>query len=533
MRQKWGRVGMGQAFSIAAAMAALAASACGAGAGEGSRATQLASSGATPAPHEEPPSSSPPATEAALPVVSDEASPAPADAEDDAAPRLYAFDGFEKIFQKPDTKSPLIGLVHAGQSVKLTGAGEVLKGPGVGVCKGGFYAVVPRGFVCTGLHSTPDRHDARFRAAREVLPDTSKAMPFRVGVMIRDAPQYRRIPTPDEQRKLEPELDKHLAAFAAGTLPLPKDAVGSLDTKKAGVGPSRAFSDYLALAKPALTDAEPAFEGRKMAFTRELDAEGRTFLVTPDLTLVPKDKVRFVEASSLKGVALRDGEMKFPFGYTWIEDTAKLTRHRDGTFVETGDVYPRHSFVQLEGQLVRGKGGNYWKTADGSYVRNELVSVFKKRGARPSGVGAKDKWIEVRITWGTLVAYEGDEPVFATAISPGQDGVSQRAHGHTTKRGTYTVGWKLVAADMSGVEKSKPWAVDEVPFVSYYKDSYALHAAWWHDDFGRPKSHGCVNLAPADAQFMWRWVEPNLPDGWWAVAAFHPEVKGTTVVVSP
>jgi lipoprotein-anchoring transpeptidase ErfK/SrfK len=148
-------------------------------------------------------------------------------------------------------------------------------------------------------------------------------------------------------------------------------------------------------------------------------------------------------------------------------------------------------------------------------------------------VGKKDKWVDVRVTWGTLVAYEGDTPVYATAISPGQDGVTQRSHGHNTMRGTYNIGWKLVTADMAGVEKLKEWAVDEVPFVAYYKDSYALHGAWWHDDFGRPKSHGCVNLAPTDAKFLWSWMEPGMPEGWYAVAAFYPEVKGTTVVIRP
>jgi lipoprotein-anchoring transpeptidase ErfK/SrfK len=137
------------------------------------------------------------------------------------------------------------------------------------------------------------------------------------------------------------------------------------------------------------------------------------------------------------------------------------------------------------------------------------------------------------VTWGVLVAYEGDTPVYATAISPGQDGITQRAQGHTSKMGVYTIGWKLYSANMAGVEKKKPWAVDEVPFVAYYKDSFALHGAWWHDDFGRPKSHGCVNMAPADAQWMWRWLSPKMPEGWYAVAGYYPEVKGTTVEIRP
>ena len=122
-------------------------------------------------------------------------------------------------------------------------------------------------------------------------------------------------------------------------------------------------------------------------------------------------------------------------------------------------------------------------------------------------------------------------PVYVTAVSPGIDGILPREH--ATKRGQFTVGWKMLSADMAGDDKGKDWLVDEVPFVAYYKGNYALHGAFWHDDFGRPKSHGCVNLAPADAQFLFRWMDPVLPEGWYAAAAYHPYVKGTAIDVQP
>jgi leucyl aminopeptidase len=75
--------------------------------------------------------------------------------------------------------------------------------------------------------------------------------------------------------------------------------------------------------------------------------------------------------------------------------------------------------------------------------------------------------------------------------------------------------------------------VDEVPWVSYYKDSYALHGAWWHDEFGRPKSHGCVNLAPADARWLFSWMDPAMPEGWYAVTSYYPHVQGTAVDLRP
>jgi hypothetical protein len=514
MRQSLGRHGgpLGGLASIAIALAACATVEAGSGAKDlrGDVAANDAVIGVD----------GQPAVRAAAAITETEAAAAP------RAPSVCGVGTFEKIFQKPDTKSAPIGLIRAGQAVALAST-EPMKGPGVGHCKGGFYAVKPRGYVCVGQNSTLDAEDPRFLAAAEILPDPKRTMPFEVGTLVRAAPQYRRIPTPAEQRSSEPDLDKHVAGLKALA---EKEGI---DLAKAGQGPSPRIVKYLEVVKPPLKDADDAYEGRKMAFVGEFDAEGRTFLVTPDFTFVPKDKVKPAAAPKLVGVDLKKGEMKFPIGYTWIGDAAKLKKNQDGRYIETGEAWPRQTFIQLEGQLVMAKGGPYWKASDGSYVRNDQVTIFKQREGRPVGVGPKDKWVDVRITWGTLVAYEGDTPVYLTAISPGQDGVTERSQGHTTKRGTYSIGWKLISADMSGVEKMKEWAVDEVPFVAYYKDSYALHGAWWHDEFGRPKSHGCVNMAPADAQFLWKWMDPALPEGWYAVAAYYPEIKGTTVLLRP
>jgi hypothetical protein len=56
-----------------------------------------------------------------------------------------------------------------------------------------------------------------------------------------------------------------------------------------------------------------------------------------------------------------------------------------------------------------------------------------------------------------------------------------------------------------------------VPWVQYFSEGVALHAAFWHDEFGRARSHGCVNLSPRDAQRIFALTEPALPPGWDAI----------------
>ena len=80
------------------------------------------------------------------------------------------------------------------------------------------------------------------------------------------------------------------------------------------------------------------------------------------------------------------------------------------------------------------------------------------------------------------------------------------------------------------VASDGPYSIEDVPWIMYYSGSYALHGAFWHNNFGRTRSHGCTNLAPQDAKALFGWTEPRMPDNWHGVWA-TPERPGTRVVV--
>lgn len=71
----------------------------------------------------------------------------------------------------------------------------------------------------------------------------------------------------------------------------------------------------------------------------------------------------------------------------------------------------------------------------------------------------------------------------------------------------------------------------DVPYIQYFESGYALHAAYWHDVFGTPRSHGCVNLSPVDAHRVFMWTDPPVPEGWHAVNTGEEMGEGTTVIV--
>jgi hypothetical protein len=438
--------------------------------------------------------------------------------------RITAVSQIERITLKPDHKAPVLGIIRAGQSVRVKGDGPLREGA-LSRCAAGWYAVEPRGYVCPGSRSSVAAPDVRAKAALEALPGGPSVMGFRVGISI-GAPIYMRIPTKAEQRSTEPDLDAHLARDVP-----PDDAAGgAIDKTPAGSGPSEVLARYFEQVKGALVDKVGAFDGRKVAWTREFDAEGRTWLLTPDLGLIPKDKVRVKPVPTLTGVDLRDGQ-ELPLAFLWLDASPKHREDAAGNPRPTSEAWPRHSYVPVTGELLRKKTGNFLKARDGTYLRRDAVTVIHAADRRPKHVGPRDKWVGVRVTHGYLVAYEGDTPVYATAVSPGMAGVNRR--GHATHTGTYNVVWKFRSWQMTGEDRGKEWIVDEVPFVAFYKGNFGLHAAWWHNDFGRPKSHGCVNLPPAAAQALFSWIEPDLPEGWYGVASYYPEAKGTVIDIRP
>jgi len=132
---------------------------------------------------------------------------------------------------------------------------------------------------------------------------------------------------------------------------------------------------------------------------------------------------------------------------------------------------------------------------------------------------AGEKWIEVDLSAQSVTAWEGATPVMHFIVSTGLPGTP-------TVVGEFHIYQKLVATRMIGPGYDLP----NVPHTMYFYSGYALHGAYWHNNFGHPMSHGCVNLALPDAEKLFYWATPILPDGAWSVYA-TADNPGTLVVV--
>ncbi len=159
------------------------------------------------------------------------------------------------------------------------------------------------------------------------------------------------------------------------------------------------------------------------------------------------------------------------------------------------------------------------QTATPTYTPTPTSSPTPTVTSTPTATPTPERWIDVNLTTQTLIAYEGDTPVLQTLISSGNAL-------NPTVEGTFRIYLKLIKQTMSGPDYETP----DVPYVMYFHNAYSLHGAYWHNEFGRPRSHGCVNLPVETAKWLYYWSGPQVPEGWDNVHASDSN-PGSRVVV--
>ncbi|MCB0195835.1 MAG: L,D-transpeptidase [Anaerolineae bacterium] len=130
-----------------------------------------------------------------------------------------------------------------------------------------------------------------------------------------------------------------------------------------------------------------------------------------------------------------------------------------------------------------------------------------------------EKWIDVDISEQRVTAWEGNVPVLSFVSSTGLPDTP-------TVTGKFNIYWKLESTVMIGEDYYLP----EVPYTMYFYGGYALHGAYWHNNFGQPMSHGCVNLSSDNAKQIFEWADPIIPPGQTQVVSSFDN-PGTVVVV--
>jgi len=130
-----------------------------------------------------------------------------------------------------------------------------------------------------------------------------------------------------------------------------------------------------------------------------------------------------------------------------------------------------------------------------TFVSNDPAAL----AMRPAGLSPGEKWIDVNLSTQTLVAFEGAAPVFDSLVSTG-------LANHPTVTGQFRIWLRFASQDMNGYRLGYDYYLKGVPYVQYFYQDYALHGTFWHNNFGRPMSHGCVNLPTPAAEWLFNWA---------------------------
>lgn len=145
-------------------------------------------------------------------------------------------------------------------------------------------------------------------------------------------------------------------------------------------------------------------------------------------------------------------------------------------------------------------------------------------------VAWEDKRIEVSITDQTLKAYEGDQLVLHTLISSGIPSPGNTANGipTATPRGKFNISVKMPSKHMGDgklTDNIHAYELPGVPWVCFFEETgVAFHGTYWHHNYGRKMSHGCINMTVEQAKWLFRWALPETEAHIWEQRGYGTRV---------
>jgi hypothetical protein len=392
------------------------------------------------------------------------------------------------VYARPSYASRRLGYLRFGAKVKR---GANLAGRDG--CPGGWYGIAPEGFVCANDRTaTIDEHHP-LAAITVAGPRREEPLPFDYAMARRGPPVF-----------LRPSRDSATLATSAGA-----PAISLQGIPEWLLDASRIFG-FSQLREGG--SRRLGLPGSGVAISASLSQGNMRLGITPTLELVEDSGLEPVKVSDFQGLRLGDGAT-LPVAFVKGSQSQRYLKDARGMLRPQAVLRFRDAIV------MRADGADYasaeWlETADGSWVRRDQVNVVPRPNGVPSWVTDQLIWIDVSLSTQTLVAYEGTTPRYVTLVSTGIDGVQDPKTSKATKQGVFRIVSKHLTATMDGEDEDHAYEMREVPWVQYFSEGYALHAAYWHDGFGKPRSHGCVNLSPRDARFLFHFTNPGVPRGW-------------------
>lgn len=253
-------------------------------------------------------------------------------------------------------------------------------------------------------------------------------------------------------------------------------------------------------ARPGVAADNPVIDrlhaGAEVAILEEGTAGDAVWYRIGERRWVHSGWVRLLTAAEPpRSVSAAPTAVQLPVG--WVVSPAINVRSGPGVdYALVGEVTHNQRVDILESASV---GGAAWyRIGAEQWVYGQWIGVARGR-TRPAAIRSNERWVAVSLRDQTAVAYLGDQPVYAALVATGLPGTP-------TVQGIFRTWLRRPGGKMSG---GRPGAgyyyLEEVVWTEFFYSGYALHSAYWHDAFGRPRSHGCVNFSLHDAWWIYQW----------------------------
>jgi hypothetical protein len=244
------------------------------------------------------------------------------------------------------------------------------------------------------------------------------------------------------------------------------------------------------------------------------ESEGITWYKLNQDEYVRQEDVRLVQTPEFHGVKITV-QPERPFG--WVVQNVTPSNEPDGEPDEAFAELTRFTFFEVFDAVEADEEWIWYDIGGGRWIRQTYVSLVDLN-RRPEDVGENEFWVEVDLYEQTFAAYEGDRMVYASLVS---SGLNQ----WPTREGIFQVWSRYTQNKMSGADgEIDYYFIEDVPYIMYFDqlNEIALHGAYWHDRYGYKHSHGCVNMPPLDAEWVYYWSADGPNDLWVWVHTSEP-----------
>lgn len=242
-----------------------------------------------------------------------------------------------------------------------------------------------------------------------------------------------------------------------------------------------------------------------ISYTDEMIVNNKRFyMVEYGGWMTAGDISRIGAPSTFQGLVFRKTPAR-PFGWILYPVQAKRTPgFQNQDYVER--QYNRYDVVQIF-DTIHLDNMDWYMVAPDLWIPEKqewqrLVGRVFPNTIPPQGVD-NQRWIEINLQEQTLAVYDQGELVFATLVSTGIEPF-------WTRPGLFQIYEKYETTPMRGAfepDRSDAYYLEDVPWTMYFDKARALHGAYWHNGFGYPRSHGCVNMSIGDAHWLYNWAQ--------------------------